>query len=59
MNVPGLIKLSSKPLTQASGERLRIAVLVDRFGKRFGGAESYCVNVVAAMAMDGDVSSSM
>lgn len=55
MNFPGLIKLSSKPLASASGERLRIAVLVDRFGKRFGGAESYCVNVVAAMAMHHEI----
>ena len=55
MNVPGHIKLSSKPLTGASNDRLRIAVLVDRFGKRFGGAESYCVNVVAAMAMHHEI----
>ena len=55
MNVPGLIKLSSKPLASRTDARLRIAVLVDRFGKRFGGAESYCVNVVAAMAMHHEI----
>ena len=55
MNVPGLIKLSSKPLASRADARLRIAVLVDRFGKRFGGAESYCVNVVAAMAMHHEI----
>lgn len=55
MNVPGLIKFSSKPLANAPSERLRIAVLVDRFGKRFGGAESYCVNIVAAMAMHHEI----
>lgn len=48
--------LSSDPLTNAHSEsETRIAVLVDRFGRRFGGAESYCVNVVAAMAMHHEI----
>ena len=55
MNAPGFIKYSSKTLASTSGDPLRIAVLVDRFGKRFGGAESYCVNVVAAMAMHHEI----
>lgn len=55
MNAHGHTPLSSDPLTNAPGKRLRIAVLVDRFGRRFGGAESYCVNVVAAMAMHHEI----
>ncbi len=55
MNAHGQIPLTPDPLANSPGKRLRIAVLVDRFGKRFGGAESYCVNVVAAMAMHHEI----
>lgn len=36
-------------------ERLRIALLVDRFGRRFGGAEAYGVNVFDILARRHDV----
>ena len=36
-------------------ERLRIAFLVDRFGRRFGGAEAYAVNLVELLCKRHDV----
>ena len=36
-------------------ERLRIALLIDRFGRRFGGAEAYGVNVFEVLAQRHDV----
>jgi len=36
-------------------ERLRIALLIDRFGRRFGGAESYGVNLFEVLAQRHDV----
>ena len=36
-------------------ERLRIALLIDRFGRRFGGAEAYGVNLFEVLAQRHDV----
>ncbi len=42
------------PDARAPG-RLRIAVLVDRFGRKFGGAEAYSVNVVESLSAAYDI----
>ena len=36
-------------------ERLRIALLIDRFGRRFGGAEAYGVNLFEVLCQRHDV----
>jgi UDP-glucose:(heptosyl)LPS alpha-1,3-glucosyltransferase len=36
-------------------ERLRVALLIDRFGRRFGGAEAYGVNLFEVLAQRHDV----
>lgn len=37
------------------GERLRIAFLVDRFGRRFGGAEAYAVDLISVLSERHDI----